>query len=87
MAIALVTPVYSTPSRSTHLDTIPIRSMCVVQILTHLKEKVQFISKESAAASAQQASLDGELADKRDTLGRIKGQRDDIRSQLRKLKE
>ena len=48
---------------------------------------MQFISKESAAASAQQDALERELADKRDTLGRIKAQRDAVRSQLRKLKE
>ncbi len=65
---------------STHL--LPPR-----QILTHVREKLQFIEKENAALGSQLSALEAELADKRDTLGRAKAERDTLRLKGRKIKE
>lgn len=57
------------------------------QILTHVREKLQFIEKENAALAAQLSALEAELAEKRDRLGRVKAERDTLRAKGRKIKE
>lgn len=57
------------------------------QILTHVREKLQFIEKENAALDSALNQLEAELADKRDRLGRAKAERDTLRAKGRKIKE
>ncbi|PNH09065.1 Coiled-coil domain-containing protein 96 [Tetrabaena socialis] len=56
-------------------------------ILTHVREKLQFIEKENSALDSGLGQLEAELADKRDRLGRAKVERDTLRLKGRKIKE
>ncbi|PNH00299.1 Histone deacetylase 6, partial [Tetrabaena socialis] len=56
-------------------------------ILTHVREKLQFIEKENSALDSGLGQLEAGLADKRDRLGRAKVERDTLRLKGRKIKE
>ncbi len=57
------------------------------QILTHVREKLQCIEKDNNGLSGTLQSLEGDLAVKRDSLGRAKATRDTLRQKGRKIKE
>mmetsp|Transcript_23724 Transcript_23724/g.52066 ORF Transcript_23724/g.52066 Transcript_23724/m.52066 type:complete len:532 (-) Transcript_23724:212-1807(-) len=63
------------------------KTMTTVQILTHVREKLQFVEKENGSLSGQLEELDGVLAEKRDRLGKAKAHRDTLRQKGRKIKE
>ncbi|GFR41474.1 hypothetical protein Agub_g2164 [Astrephomene gubernaculifera] len=73
--------------RNEELLKLKKKTTTTVQILTHVREKLQFIEKENAALAASLADLEAELAEKRDRLGRIKAERDTLRAKGRKIKE
>jgi hypothetical protein len=52
-----------------------------------VREKLLFVEKENANLGSTLSRLEGELADKRDGLGRAKAERDTLRAKGRKIKE
>lgn len=58
-----------------------------VQILTHIKEKLQFIAKINARLGAEQKEADAVVNGKRDRLSELKKKRDALRSKNTKLKQ
>merc|ERR1712129_140253 len=58
-----------------------------VQILTHIKEKLQFIAKINARLTSEQREVDAVVNAKRDRLSELKKKRDALRSQNTKLKQ
>ncbi|KAG2440320.1 hypothetical protein HXX76_004427 [Chlamydomonas incerta] len=73
--------------RNEELLKLKKKTTTTVQILTHVREKLQFIEKENAALDDALNQLEAELADKRDRLGRAKAERDTLRAKGRKIKE
>jgi len=63
------------------------KTTMTVQILTHVREKLQFMEKDNSALDATLAGLDAELSEKRDAVGKVKSQRDAARNRGRKIKE
>lgn len=63
------------------------KTTTTVQILTHLKEKLQFVEKENAQLTEQLGQLDEELGYKRDGLQQLKTTRDMLRTKGLKIKE
>merc|ERR1712072_521999 len=62
------------------------KTTSTVQVLTHLKEKLQFVQGESQVLKVQLAELDAELAGQRDKLSRAKHERDTLRTENVKLR-
>merc|ERR1711974_83297 len=58
-----------------------------VQILTHIKEKLQFINKINQSLNQKQSFLDDVVNEKRDTLNELKKKRDLLRYKNAKLKQ
>ena len=58
-----------------------------VQILSHSKEKLQFIRKMNAAQAKRMADLDSVIKQKRDALNEKKKKRDLLRAKNQKLKQ
>ncbi len=63
------------------------KTTTTVQILTHIREKLQFVEKENLSLAAQLEELDTQLSEKRDRLGKAKNTRDTLRQKTRKIKE
>lgn len=63
------------------------KTTTTVQILTHVREKLQFIEKENASLAAQLEELDAQLSERRDKLGKAKAARDTLRQNGRRIKE
>lgn len=63
------------------------KTTTTVQILTHVREKLQFIEKENASLAAQLEELDAQLSERRDKLGKAKAARDTLRQKGRRIKE
>lgn len=76
------------PSPPNHWPTLLCCACCChAQILTHVREKLQFVEKENGALQSQLEELDLELSEKRDRLGKAKATRDTLRQQGRKIKQ
>ncbi|CAK8679388.1 unnamed protein product [Clavelina lepadiformis] len=58
-----------------------------VQVLTHLKEKLQFVQAENHVKKEQLADVELEVAQKRDVLSRTKQSRDALRHENNKLQQ
>ena len=58
-----------------------------VQVLTHVKEKLQFAQKEKNAMQVELDTVESALATHRDDLGRVKLARDKALAAARKLKD
>lgn len=67
--------------------TSSICNHCCEQILTHMKEKLQFVEGENEDLQQQLGQLESELAGRRDELAGLKANRDKLRQQGRKIKE
>ena len=52
-----------------------------MQVLTHLKEKLQFVQAENQLLKHDLADLEVELTNKRDVLTQIKHERDTLRAE------
>jgi len=52
-----------------------------VQVLTHLKKKLQFVQAENQVLKHDLADLEIELTNKRDSLTQIKHERDSLRAE------
>lgn len=63
------------------------RTCYYAQILTHMKEKLQFVEGENQQLTQQLEELEAALAGRRDELAGLKATRDKMRQQGRQLKE
>ncbi|MEW5309814.1 MAG: hypothetical protein WDW38_001669 [Sanguina aurantia] len=63
------------------------KTTTTVQILTHVREKLQFVERENSSGKDGLEVLDQELAGKRDRLGQSKAARDTLRLKGRKIQE
>jgi molybdopterin converting factor small subunit len=63
------------------------KTTTTVQILTHVREKLQFVERENAQLQTQLEELERDLSERRDRLGKAKSGRDTLRLQGRKIKE
>merc|ERR1712118_402945 len=63
------------------------KTIITVQVITHMREKLQFIQQENQVLRADLAQLDTELASQRDLVTKTKHERDDYRSENAKLRQ
>jgi predicted nuclease with TOPRIM domain len=61
--------------------------LCTLQILTHIKEKLQFVEKENSSLALDLGGIESQLAARREELQVTKTQRDKLRDQGRKIKD
>eukprot|EP00878_Enallax_costatus_P032172 GHUV01035284.1.p1 GENE.GHUV01035284.1~~GHUV01035284.1.p1 ORF type:complete len:447 (+),score=170.33 GHUV01035284.1:36-1376(+) len=73
--------------RNEELIKLRKKTTITVQILTHMKEKLQFVEGENEDLQQQLQQLESELAGRRDELAGVKANRDKLRQQGRKIKE
>lgn len=57
------------------------------KILTHMKEKLQFVEAQNAGLQAELDQLEADLTGRRDELAGLKASRDKLRQQGRIIKE
>lgn len=62
-------------------------AVCGVQILTHMREKLQFVMRSNKMLRKEVHALGGDLATKRDALAKVKAHRDKLRVGARSIKE
>jgi len=72
--------------RNEELHKLRKKTITVVQILTHMREKLEFIQEENLLLKTDLSVLEGELQQKRDLLGQLKRDRDDDKVENVKLK-
>jgi hypothetical protein len=73
--------------RNDELHKLKKKTTTTVQVLTHIKEKLQCVREENAAASSELSSLNQAVQNLRDTLTRTKHARDEARSENQALKQ
>jgi len=62
------------------------KTTTTVQVLTHLKEKLQFVQAENQLLKVELAELEADLSTHRDALTKAKHDRDNLRSENQKLR-
>merc|ERR1712072_1243505 len=67
--------------RNEELHKLRKKTISTVQVITHMREKLQFISQEYQSLKAELSRLDQELASQRDLVTKTKHERDDIRAE------
>ncbi|CAK4081151.1 unnamed protein product [Aphanomyces euteiches] len=72
--------------RNEELHKLRKKTTTTVQVLTHIKEKLQFILVENQCLKKDLAELDQELTKNRDALTKKKKERDSIRASQQKMK-
>lgn len=73
--------------RNEELHKLRKKTVVTVQIITHMREKVQFVQQEYQALKQDLAQLDQDLAAQRDLVAKTKHERDEHRSEYGKLKQ
>merc|ERR1719326_2212460 len=73
--------------RNEELHKLRKKTIVTVQIITHMREKLQFIQQENQMLSQDLAQLDQELASQRELVAKTKHERDDIRAENAKLRQ
>ena len=63
------------------------KTTATVQVLTHIKEKLQFVQQEVSVQKEKLEGLDGEVSHHRDLLTHLKHERDRLRAENMKLKQ
>jgi chromosome segregation ATPase len=58
-----------------------------LQVLTHMREKLQFVQRRNRVLAREGAKLESDLGSKRDSLAHVKQRRDRLRHTARKIKE
>lgn len=58
-----------------------------LQVLTHMREKLQFVTRRNRILAREGAQLDSGLGAKRDSLNRLRQRRDSLRQMATKIKE
>ncbi len=73
--------------RNEELHKLRKKTTTTVQVLTHIKEKLQFVQGENGQLKHELSALDGELGTERDGLTKSKRERDRLRKENSKLKQ
>merc|ERR1712072_1220778 len=73
--------------RHEELHKLRKKTVITVQVITHMREKLQFIGRENAKFKADLSRLDQELASQRDLVAKTKHERDDYRTENAKLRQ
>merc|ERR1712066_1202576 len=73
--------------RNEELHKLRKKTIVTVQIITHMREKVQFVQQEYLALKSSLAQLDLDLAAQRDLVTKTKHERDDIRAENAKYRQ
>merc|ERR1712187_920498 len=73
--------------RNEELHKLGKKTIRTVQIITHMREKVQFVQQEYQVLKAELAQLDQDLAAQRDLVANTKRERDEHRSEHVRLKQ
>jgi hypothetical protein len=73
--------------RNEELHKLRKKTIVTVQIITHMREKVQFVQQEYLALKSELAQLDLDLAAQRDLVTRTKHERDDVRGEIAKHRQ
>uniref|UniRef100_A0A7S0F9A1 CCDC113/CCDC96 coiled-coil domain-containing protein n=1 Tax=Pyrodinium bahamense TaxID=73915 RepID=A0A7S0F9A1_9DINO len=73
--------------RNEELHKLKKKTVTIVQIITHMREKVQFVQQEYQVLKGELAQLDQDLASQRDLVTKTKHERDEHRSEYGKLKQ
>merc|ERR1712057_54472 len=73
--------------RNEELHKLRKKTVITVQVITHMREKLQFIQQENQVLKTELAQLDQELASQRDLVAKTKHERDDYRSENAKLRQ
>jgi len=73
--------------RNEELHKLRKKTIVTVQIITHMREKVQFVQQEYQALKGELSSLDQHLAAQRDLVAKTKHERDEHRSEYGKLRQ
>jgi len=73
--------------RNDELHKLRKKTRTTVQVLTHIKEKLQFVSEENNDLKTELGGLDEKLNDLRDSLTKAKQARDSLRNENTTLKQ
>merc|ERR1711964_304922 len=73
--------------RHEELHKLRKKTVLTVQVITHMKEKLQFIGTENGKLKSELARLDAELATQRDLVAKTKHERDEFRQENAKLRQ
>merc|ERR1719326_2764283 len=73
--------------RNEELHKLRKKTIITVQIITHMREKVQFVQQEYCALKSELAQLELDLTAQRDTVTKTKHERDDIRAENAKYRQ
>merc|ERR1719436_949144 len=73
--------------RNEELHKLRKKTVVTVQIITHMREKVQFVQQEYEVLKRELAQLDQDLAAQRELVAKTKHERDDHRSEYGKLRQ
>merc|ERR1712014_223815 len=67
--------------RNEELHKLRKKTITTVQIITHMREKLQFCTAENSVLKADLSALEQELVQKRDLVGQIKRERDESKQE------
>merc|ERR1712226_1212383 len=73
--------------RNDELHKLRKKTIVTVQIITHMREKVEFVKQGYQSLKAELAQLDQDLAAQRDLVAKTKHERGEHRSEYAKLKQ
>jgi len=73
--------------RNEELHKLRKKTIVTVQIITHMREKVQFVQQEYLSLKSELAQLDLDLAAQRDLVTTTKRERDDVRAEIAKHRQ
>jgi len=73
--------------RNEELHKLRKKTVVTVQIITHMREKVQFVQQEYQALKGELSKLDQDLAAQRDLVAKTKHERDEYRTDNGKLRQ
>merc|ERR1719436_606199 len=73
--------------RNEELHKLRKKTVTTVQIITHMREKVQFVQQDYQSLKAELAQLDLDLAAQRDLVAKTKHERDEHRADSGKLRQ
>merc|ERR1712050_192824 len=73
--------------RNEELHKLRKKTIVTVQIITHMREKVQFVQQEYQVLKGDLAQLDQDLAAQRDLVAKTKHERDEHRAEYGKLRQ
>merc|ERR1719188_42112 len=73
--------------RNEELHKLRKKTVTTVQIITHMREKVQFVQQDYQSLKSELSQLDRELASQRDLVAKTKHERDEHRTDSGKLRQ